>query len=362
MASTSNPTQEREFSLEQFRTYALFRFLLGKGPPDIHADLVTTCGTSAPSERTVRRWLENFRGGRLSVEDLPRPGRPLSAITTEIVNIVEQAVVEDPHISIEDIAELCGTSTGTVHTILHEHLRMRKISSRWVPHLLSSAQKEERVDLAQSLLNKMRRWGDEGMKSVVTGDETYIRYHDPRNRSERMAWTRKGDPPPTEVRPSTFQGKVLYTFFFSVEGLVAKILSPEGSTVTGKFYAQTVLPTVLASFRSRHSNEILRLHHDNAPPHRSKQVSTFLSDNGVQIVRHAPYSPDLAPCDFWLFPLLKSKLRGRSFPNRNSVSQAVGEVIGGIQEHEWKNAFQEWKKRCQKCVESGGIYFEHLLQ
>lgn len=347
--------------MEQHRTYTLFRFLLGKDTTDIHRDLVVIEGTSAPSERTVRRWIESFRGGRQSVEDLPRSGRPISAITPDIVHIVEQVVADDPHVTIEEVAEFSGTSAGTVHTILHENLRMRKISSRWVPHLLTAAQQAERVELAQSLLNKMRRWGVDGMKNIVTGDETYIHYHEPGNRLERMAWTRQGEPTPTEVRQSTFTGKVLYTFFFGVDGLVCKVLSPPGSTVTATFYAETVLPSVLASFRRLRPNQILRLHHDNAPPHRSKKVAAFITQNDIQCIRHPPYSPDLAPCDFWLFPVLKSRLRNRRFSGRNSIGQAVSQAIESIQLDEWSQAFEQWKKRLHKCVETGGIYFEHLL-
>jgi [histone H3]-lysine36 N-dimethyltransferase SETMAR len=360
MASTSNPPETSNFSAEQFRTYALFRFLLGRETPEIHRDLVAIGGPAAPSERTLRRWVEGFRSGRHTVEDLPRSGRPVSAITNEIIHNVEQAVVEDAHITTEEVAEECGISAGTVHTILHERLRMRKISSRWVPHLLSTAQQAERVELAQSLLNKMRRWGAEGIRRIVTGDETYIYYHEPGSRSERMAWTRQGEPPPTEVRRSTFTGKVLYTFVFSADGLVAKMLSPAGSTVTATCYAATVLPAVLASFQSAHPNQMMRLHHDNAAPHRAKLVSHFLSENGIQCIRHPPYSPDLAPCDCWLFPIWKCKLRGRSFTSRNSLGQAVSQAIADIQQNEWSNAFEEWKRRCQKCVENGGIYFEHL--
>lgn len=360
-ASTSHFTSADEFSTEQFRTYALFRFLLGKAAPEIHQDLVAIGGSSAPSERSVRRWLESFRDGRRSVEDLPRAGRPISAITPEYIRIVEEAVVEDPHVSIEELAQLSGISEGTVHTILHERLGRRKICSRWVPHLLNTAQQAERVELAQSLLNKMRRWGSVGMKCVVTGDETYIHYYQPRSRLESMAWTRHGEPPQTEVRQSTFTRKVLYTFFFNMDGLVAKFLSPEGSTITAKYYAEIVLPGLLASFHRSYPNSILRLHHDNAPAHRSKLVAAFIADNNIQCVRHPPYSPDLAPCDFWLFSLLKSKLRGKSFSSRNSIERAVEQAIASIQKDEWSKTFQEWKKRCRMCVETGGTYFEHLM-
>ena len=55
------------------------------------------------------------------------------------------------------------------------------------------------------------------------------------------------------------------------------------------------------------------LHHDNAPAHTSHLVRDYLTKNNVHIVPQAPYSPDMAPCDFFLFPKLKLPLRGKHF-------------------------------------------------
>jgi transposase len=52
------------------------------------------------------------------------------------------------------------------------------------------------------------------------------------------------------------------------------------------------------------------LHHDNAPAHTSLKTTNFVTNNNIIIVLHPPYSPDLAPCDFTLFPKLKMKLKG----------------------------------------------------
>jgi hypothetical protein len=55
------------------------------------------------------------------------------------------------------------------------------------------------------------------------------------------------------------------------------------------------------------------LHHDNMPTHTSLKNTEFVTNNNMVIVPHPPYSPDLAPCDFALFPKLKTKLTGRRF-------------------------------------------------
>lgn len=109
----------------------LLRFSLKKDTTEIYNDLTEVAGSSAPSDRTVRRWIEEFRAGRRSVEDMPRSGRPSSAITEETVLNVEKLVTRDPNASIDEIAQEVGISHGSVHTILLDRLRMRKICSRW---------------------------------------------------------------------------------------------------------------------------------------------------------------------------------------------------------------------------------------
>jgi len=58
-----------------------------------------------------------------------------------------------------------------------------------------------------------------------------------------------------------------------------------------------------------------QLHHDNAPAHSTALVQAFLAKGHIAQVRQLPYSPDMAPCDFWFFPKLKSPLKVRRFMN-----------------------------------------------
>jgi hypothetical protein len=62
-----------------------------------------------------------------------------------------------------------------------------------------------------------------------------------------------------------------------------------------------------------------QLHHDNPPTHSSHLIQDFLAKHGILQVCQAPYSPDMAPCDFWLFPRLKTLLKGFHFDIRERV-------------------------------------------
>lgn len=360
MSSFEEHSENEEFTKQDFRSYMKICSRLGESAINIHKNLVTVAGDKAPSERTVRDWVSRYKAGRTSTEDDSRSGRPSEVQTPSIIDFIESTVTENPHITIDEIADLTGISHGAAYSILHDQLRLKKLSSRWVPHILTDAQREERVEIAQSLTNKFRRWGNEGMNGVVTGDETYVYYYEPKSRTESLAWRRSNDLPLIQQAPSHFTDKVLYTIFFCKQGEVARIVSPKGTTVTGKFYAETVLPQVVTSFRSQHPNHRLRLHHDNAPSHRHRAVIDYLAQENIELVPHPPYSPDIAPCDFWLFPKLKSHLRGQQFHSRQGLGGVVGMVLHSIPEEEWSYCYKEWSRRLKLCVEHHGHYFEVL--
>ena len=79
---------------------------------------------------------------------------------------------------------------------------------------------------------------------------------------------------------------------------------------------------------------------------------------GIKTVPQPPYSPDLAPCDYWLLP----KLRGCHYETIEEMKEAVMKVIDMLTQEDFHRAFQkllEWNK---KCIAAGGDYFEAGLE
>ena len=62
-------------------------------------------------------------------------------------------------------------------------------------------------------------------------------------------------------------------------------------------------------------------HHDMAPAQASRLVRRFLAKHQITQVTQPPYSPDLVPCDFWLFPKLKSRLKGKRFQTIDEIQE-----------------------------------------
>ena len=74
---------------------------------------------------------------------------------------------------------------------------------------------------------------------------------------------------------------------------------------------------------------------------------------GIKTVPHSPYSPDLSPCDFWLFP----KLRGCHYETNEERKEAVTKVIDMLIQEDFHWAFQKLLER-YKCIVAGGDYFK----
>ena len=79
---------------------------------------------------------------------------------------------------------------------------------------------------------------------------------------------------------------------------------------------------------------------------------------GIKTVPQPPYSPDLAPCDFWLFPKLKEKLRGCCYETIEEMKEAVTKVIDTFTQEDMHGAFQKLLEWYNKCIAAGGDYFE----
>jgi len=86
----------------------------------------------------------------------------------------------------------------------------------------------------------------------------------------------------------------------------------------------------------------LIIHHDNAPAHRSFKVSQFLAKNNMTMIPHPPYSPDLAPCDFFLFPKLKLRMKGRRFNTTEEIQEESQRVLDTIPKRDFQEWFQAW--------------------
>ena len=149
----------------------------GKAPKEIHAILQETLGEHAPSYATVKKWVAQFKRGDFSTWDAPRPRRPETVTTPEIIDQIHELILEDSRISAKSITKQLGISRERVGSIIHEDLDMRKLSAKWVPKCLNTDQKCQRCHSSEQLLEFFRRdpnyflsgaIGDHGRNLVIS--------------------------------------------------------------------------------------------------------------------------------------------------------------------------------------------------
>jgi histone-lysine N-methyltransferase SETMAR len=107
--------------------------------------------------------------------------------------------------------------------------------------------------------------------------------------------------------------KIMLIVFFGSRRVVYHEYAPQGTTITKEYY-QEVLHRLRDNVRRKRQDlwaaTTWQLHHNNAPTNSSYLIQTSLAKHSSPVVRQAPYYPDMAPCDFWLFPKLKMPLKG----------------------------------------------------
>ena len=99
-------------------------------------------------------------------------------------------------------------------------------------------------------------------------------------------------------------------------------------------------------------------HHDNAPSHSSLIVTKFLAKHETKVIAQPPYSPDFAPCDFFLFPKLKYPLRGTGHESIEDTKRNSLEGLKAIPAEAYKKHMEDWINRWYACNGSKGAYFE----
>ncbi|EYC30978.1 hypothetical protein Y032_0004g1883 [Ancylostoma ceylanicum] len=169
----------------EIRAVIKFFQLEGKTATEIKSRLDAVLGDSSPSFSTVSFWVLEFRRGRKRSEDESRAGRPKSATTPEIIDKVHDMVLDDRRVKVNEIEEALGISHERVIHILHNELGLKKLSARWVPHLLTPEQKRIRARTSAECLEIFRKNPTDFKRRLITMDETWIHHYTPETKNSQ---------------------------------------------------------------------------------------------------------------------------------------------------------------------------------
>jgi len=255
---------------------------------------------------------------------------------------------------------MLSISVGSVEDIVKYHLHYRKVNARWVPRTLTDVNKMVRMQAASCLLQQFEDEGDAFFKSIVTTDETWVHYFIPESQQSSREWRHTSSPKPKRARRSRSAGKVMATFFWDWQGVIHVDFLTDARTVNAAYYSDLLATDVKEKIRSKRKTggKRVSLLQDNALTHTAKTTMETLWKLKWNLLTHPPYSPDLAPSDFYVFGRLKSDLQGMRFADNDTVIQNVREWIRRQPQTFFEKGIRMLPERWKNCVDSGEEYIE----
>jgi len=172
-------------------------------------------------------------------------------------------------------------------------------------------------------LEFFRRDPNNFLSRLVTMEETWLYHYDPETKQQSIEKRHSGSPRPKKFRVQKSAGKVFASIFRDQDGILLIDYVPKGQTINAEYYS-----SLLVKRRWKVTKGGLFLH-DNAPAHRALATRKKLDYMGFHCLDHPPYSPDLAPSDYHLFPGLKKQLKGRHFSSDAEVIAATETWLDG---------------------------------
>ena len=332
----------------------------GLKPNEIKQNLTRIYGNISPCYQTILFWSRRFSFGNTSIKDDHRSGRPSDMIPEKYENVIRRKIKLDPFITVRNIASIAHCSVTTAYGTLTHGLGYKSINCKWVSHKLTDKLKQSRIDFCHSFLN---HYGDLKKKityNLVTGDETWIRCYEPPAAAGAKVWVLENELVPTELQTNINAKKIMVAVFFSRKGLELSVNYEENQRVTATFYRDKCLVPLLEHWKKDHPNSLtpkLCLHYDNAPIHTSALITKFLKLNDIEKLKFPPYSPDLAPCDFRLFPMLKQRLRGKKISSIHALILDWKRLLNNLNPDDFTKAFEEWIKRAHIVILKQGEYY-----
>ncbi|UYV67568.1 hypothetical protein LAZ67_5001242 [Cordylochernes scorpioides] len=219
-------------------------------------------GEAALSRSRTFEWFSRFLKGREKVNDDQPTGRPRSLRCEGNKLKIKELIKSNRRISINYLSSETGLSVGLCHQIVTKDLDMIRTSSKFVPRILTQEQKEVRMDVCKNM---------NGCKKIITGGETWVYQYDPETKRQSSQWIERGEPKPKKARFKIQRYCLLHFLILMV------------------WFTMNLF------------------------------LSDFLAKHSTIQIPHPPYSPDLAPNDFFLCPILKMKLKGRKFDNVDMI-------------------------------------------
>lgn len=319
----------------------------------IEKELHVQFGKHALKRSTIYKYMNEARFAAPEPNEHGKPGRP---IDTQLLRKIERTIKLWPYASVRMLAQLTNTPPVTVHRYLTQYLCYVYKFTKWIPHFLSSPQLRQREVESKSLFLVLKKSQHNGWHDIVTGDQSWftLQY------GPRGAWVAREDQAPSFAKTTIESKKIMLTIIWGVYDFYIVDFMPEGRRFNTDYLIKAILEPLSKKRNeiwNRSSKRKIWLHLDNCRVHNSNRALNSYRFFGFKRTPHPPYSPDIAPSDFFLFGYIKTKLRGHFFEDIESLKEKIVEILKGISLEKRKDVFNEWMERCYWIAMHQGHYY-----
>lgn len=314
--------------------------------------------SAPPNYKTIDSLIKRFNETG-SVADLPRSGRPVTAVTTEATKRVSDLYEDRPSTSSRRASNELGVSRTSVRRII-KSLNLRV----YVPRLVQSLHEDDfdrRLEFCEEMLRNFENNPDL-IDKIVWSDEAKFRLDGQVNRHNCVYYATE-NPHLIHTKEVASPGITVWAGIHS-SGIVGPFFFHE--TVTGAGYLDMLKSQFFPVFKALGENYVLQ--QDGAPPHFARDVRQWLDENldGGWIGRRGsfcdwpPRSPDLTVCDFFLWGYLKDRIYASRCNNLMELEQRIRDEFVSLNLEFCERACRSVPQRLHDCIQAEGHQFEHL--
>ena len=315
---------------------------------------------TCPDAKTIRDIFKKFKETG-SVHDRKRSGRP--TIDEDTLFLVSAAYVHSPKKSLRKGAKELAVPKSSIHRILKDKIGMRSYVTQIVQEL-HPEDFDRRLEMCQTLITK-GTLDEEFWSSIIYSDECTFHINGIVNRHNSRIWGFENPHAITEfVRNSPKinvwcgigYGFIIGPYFFNDD------------IVNGASYVDMLRNFLHPQLTARGVLETAYFQQDGAPPHYSLIARNWLDEHfpGRWLGRRGPLewaarSPDLTPCDFYLWGFIKNTIYQTAIINVQDLKDRVTLAINSIAPEVLINVFNCTQKRMDKCIKLDGHHIEPYI-
>ena len=343
-------------NVEQKRSAVIQLWKNGHRQADIWKSLGTREYTRSFVSRTINRY--NKLG---TLKDAPRSGRPRSVRTPVVRRKIRQMLSRKPTLSYRRIAARACISNTSAQRVISNDIGVKSFR-RTRTEALNQLTIKKRVQRCRKLSASLK---NVDLDNIVFSDEKLWSIEEKHNTQNSRVYAISRDNIPEQykrVEKSLHPKTVMVWAGISGRGKIPIVFLPEGAKINAILYQELVL----SKHVSRIGNTFMKGNHwlfqqDGAPAHTAASTQDWLANNVPDFIGKndwPPSSPDINPCDFYLWGRMEAIVNSRSYDSIESLKRAIRRTWDQLDQEEVANVCRKFPEKLKKCIQTKGKRFE----